>query len=61
MYNNTLLGSNKNVSSNENNANKHKLQKNEELTLTIKLSVTDLRNIMIGLFVIIVLIGLVVL
>jgi len=49
------------VSSNENNANKHKLQKNEELTLTIKLSVTDLRNIMIGLFVMIVLVGLVVL
>lgn len=50
-----------NVTSNENNANKHKLEKNEELMLTITLSVSDLRNIMIGLFIIIVLVGLVIL
>ena len=49
------------VSSNENNANRSKLEKNEELTLTITLGLSDIRNLMIGIFVIIVLIGLVVL
>ena len=49
------------VTSNENNANRRKLQKNEELMLTITLSVSDLRNIMIGSFIVIVLVGLVIL